>query len=354
MTPTTDALSFSPGGVVLFGSGEAAPSGGKTLQALAPHWPHPPRLAVLETPAGFELNSAQVAGRVAEFMRVRLQNYAPQVTVIPARARGTAFSPDDPALAQPLLDANLIFLGPGSPTYAVRQLRDSVVWETTRACHRLGTNLVLASAATIAIGTQALPVYEIYKVGEDLHWRAGLNLLGDFGLDLVFVPHWNNNDGGADLDTRRCFMGATRFEQLRARLPAEQVIVGIDEHTALALNLATGTAQVLGLGQVTLLRGASQQIFTAEESFPLTALGPFALPAPEAGLVPAVWAHALAHHTRPREEPPSAEILALLEARQAARTRRDWPAADQIRRELVAAGWDIQDTADGARLVKRP
>jgi len=62
------ASNVKPGPVVLFGSGE--------------------------TPAGFELNSPQVAGRVAEFLEHHLQNYDPQVKVIPARKRGTAFSPD--------------------------------------------------------------------------------------------------------------------------------------------------------------------------------------------------------------------------------------------------------------------
>src|SRR5262245_28849527 len=59
---------INPGLIVLFGSGETSPSGGKIIQALAPRLASPLRARVLETPAGFELNSAQVAGRVADFM----------------------------------------------------------------------------------------------------------------------------------------------------------------------------------------------------------------------------------------------------------------------------------------------
>ena len=110
-----------PGLVVLFGSGETSASGRKVHDWLLGRLSPPIQLAVLETPAGFELNSAQVAGRVADFFSHRLQNYRPQVTVVPARKRGTPFSPDDPAIVAPLLVANLIFLGPGSPTYAVRR-----------------------------------------------------------------------------------------------------------------------------------------------------------------------------------------------------------------------------------------
>jgi hypothetical protein len=220
-----------PGVVVLFGSGETSPSGRKVFDQVLKDLPQPPRLALLETPAGFELNSTQVIGRVAEFIRHRLQNYQPQVTLVPARKRGTPDSPDEPQVVAPLLESDLIFMGPGSPTYAVRQLSDSLAWHYLLARHRLGAALVLASAATIAISAYALPVYEIYKVGEDPHWKAGLDFFGDYGLPLVFVPHWNNNDGGDELDTSRCVMGQTRFAELMRQLPLDGTVIGIDEKT---------------------------------------------------------------------------------------------------------------------------
>ena len=75
----------------------------------------PLKIAILETPAGFELNSSQVTGRVAEFMQSRLQNYKPQIDVIPARKRGTEFSADAPTLVEPLYDANVLLMGPSRP-----------------------------------------------------------------------------------------------------------------------------------------------------------------------------------------------------------------------------------------------
>src|SRR6185436_3065806 len=126
---------------------------------------------------------------------------------LPARKRDTPFSPDNAELTYPLLQAHLIFLGPGSPTYAVRQLEQTRAWHRLMARCRTGTTLVLASAAALAIGAYTLPVYEIYKVGEDLHWHRGLDFFGGLGLPLVFVPHWDNAEGGADLDTSCCFMG---------------------------------------------------------------------------------------------------------------------------------------------------
>ena len=74
-----------PGVVALFGSGETSPFGGGIYEMLARRLKLPLPISILETPAGFELNSAQVAGKVADFIRVRLQNYRPEVQVIPAR-----------------------------------------------------------------------------------------------------------------------------------------------------------------------------------------------------------------------------------------------------------------------------
>src|SRR3989442_8736968 len=199
-----------PGPIILFGSGESLPEAQAIHDSILKTLSPPVRACVLETPAGFETNSAQVAGRLGEYLRFRLQNYRPEITVVPARRRGTAHSPDDQAIAEPIFRANYLVLGPGSPTYAVRQLRDSFTWQAVVARHRLGYPLVLASAATIAVSDHALPVYEIYKVGEDLHWKRGLNLLGPNGASIAFIPHWDNNDGGDDLDTSRCFMGKAR------------------------------------------------------------------------------------------------------------------------------------------------
>ena len=127
------------GPIALLGSGETSLSGGRIFESLAQNLPSPLRIVILETPAGFELNSSQVAGRVAEFLATRLQNYNPRLDLLPARKRGTPFSPDDINLLTPLLRAaptrcaNLIFMGPGSPTYAVRQLRGSLAWDILRA-----------------------------------------------------------------------------------------------------------------------------------------------------------------------------------------------------------------------------
>jgi hypothetical protein len=205
---------FNPGRIALFGSGETSPRLRKVYKYLLDRLPSSPKVALLETPAGFELNSGRVIGRVGEYLNLHLQNFEPQVEIIPARSRGSYYSPNNAKILDPLMKADFIFMGPGSPTYAVRQLQDSLAWQIIMARHCLGGTIALASAATVAVSSLALPVYEIFKVGEDLHWKEGLDFFGLYGLPLVFIPHWNNNDGGEGLDTSRCFMGVSRFNRL--------------------------------------------------------------------------------------------------------------------------------------------
>ena len=346
----------SYGNVALIGSGETSASGGQTFEALARELPAPLKAAVVETPAGFEGNSVQVAGRVADFLSQRLQNYRPQVKIIPARKRGTPYSPDQPDIVQSLYDRDLIFLGPGSPSYTVRQLTDSLAWQVIQARHRLGASLALASAASIAVGALSLPVYEIYKVGEDPHWKAGLDFFKPFGLSLVILPHWNNRDGGDELDTSRCFMGQGRFALLQAMVPVEYTLVGIDEHTSLLISFEHETCKVTGQGAVHLLRAGEQRDYAAGEQFPLQALGDYQpLPEPPSGLPGAVWekAQALAQSPLPSPAPVPEAVQQLASQRQEARKDKAWRRADELRQQIASLGWNVQDTPSGPVLSEK-
>ena len=358
---------ISPGPIALFGSGETSPSGRKIFEAVFRRLPEQPVVALLETPAGFELNSAEVIERIGQFITQRLQNYQPKIVIVPARMRGTEFSPDDPAIVQPLYEADLIFMGPGSPSYAVRQLKDSLAWAIIMARHRAGAALALASAAVIAIGTYALPVYEIYKVGEDLHWVHGLDLLGYYGVHLVMLPHWNNQDGGQTLDTSRCFIGQGRFERMLELLPSDLTVVGIDEKTGLVIDPPRGSCEVIGSGGVTLVpvsqggqeaardRGLDLPRFGPGAMFSLSKLGVFDLPPAGVDLPSEVWQKAQDSRLiqqgsiRP-EKSPSHQVLRLVRQREQARIEKDWPAADRLREELENLGWRVKDTPHGSIL----
>jgi cyanophycinase-like exopeptidase len=338
------------GQIAFLGSGETSLAGGRIFEALARRIDSPLRIALIETPAGFELNSAQVVRRVGDFMQARLQNYDPIVEDIRARKKDSAFSPDDPEIIAPLLYANLIFMGPGSPTYAIRQLKDTLAWDVIRARHRLGATLVFASAATISVGAHALPVYEIYKVGQDVHVVDGLDFFADFGLHLSFLPHWNNADGGVDLDTSRCFVGMERFAEWSSLLPPENLTVGLDEHTGLIMDFEAGLCEVSGVSSVSRVRAGSTEMYASGSKFPLGELGGFQLPSPETIPAP-IWDMCL--NAPPLEgAQPSPEVLALEKQRAAARTNKDWAESDRLREEIATHGWKVQDSRDGSKLVK--
>lgn len=340
------------GQIAFLGSGETSLAGGRIFEALAQNLAKPVRVAILETPAGFELNSDQVAGRVAEFLTNRLQNYSPVIEVVPARKRGTAFSPDDPEILKPLLKADMFFMGPGSPTYAVRQLKDSLAWDILRARHRLGATLVFASAATIATGDWVLPVYEIFKAGEDVHSKPGLGLFADFGVGLSVIPHWNNAEGGADLDTSRCFVGLDRFTEWCDTLPEGSTILGLDEHTGLIIDFEQGLCNVSGVSSISLVRACNPEIYPTGSQFALSELGNLSLPVPlESGIPDGVWEMVREANEGDEDSPPE-QVVALAERRQQARANKDWPESDRLRDEITGLGWQVQDTPEGYQLVK--
>lgn len=344
----TNTIPLHPGPIALFGSGETAPGGQKIFDFLLQLTSPSPLVSIIETPAGFELNSEQVAGNVGNFIEHHLQNHNPQIQLIPARKKGTKFSPDDPEIAQPILKSDLIFMGPGSPTYAVRQLDNTLTYEYILARHRLGAGLALSSATTIAISSSVLPVYEIYKVGQDLHWIPGLDFFSHYGLSLIFIPHWNNQDGGEGLDTSRCYMGKSRFEELQTLLADDQIIIGIDENTGLIFDFQSECLHVAGLGRVTIIQDGSEQVIKSGSGVNLNELGDFNLCDPLAGISPDTWVTACEINDGLTSTPVvPEEVIKLADKREHARKAKDWQLADQLRGNVEDLGWTIHDNPAG-------
>ena len=345
----------TPGALLLFGSGETLPASGKAYDYLAGKYEAPLKIAILETPAGFQPNTQRVAENVGDYLKKRLQNSRPQVQIIPARKRGTDFSPDDGAILEPMLTSDWVFMGPGSPTYAVVQLRGSLAYDTLRALHLHSSAVCLASAAVLAISAWTLPVYEIYKVGQEPFWMKGLGFLGGFGLNVTFIPHWNNHDGGEELDTSRCFMGRERFAGLQTeleKLDQNTCLVGIDEQTALLIEFTDEpTCRVFGKGSVTILRINEEAVFRHGHTFPLSFLGSYRH-AELTDLPQEVWEAIEAAQTA-QNEPPEG-IKALTAQREEARKNADWPLSDRLRVQIEAQGWQVLDTPDGPQLMQLP
>ena len=178
-----------PGPLALFGSGEMDSSGRRVHELLVKSFPAPVKVALVTTPAGFEANPNFWYAKLKRFLEIGLANFKPQITLTNKKL------PEK---------VDYVHAGAGSPTYAARVFKDSALWQAIISRWQRGASLSLASASALAAGRHVLPVYEIYKAGEALHWQAGLDLFSRFGLNLTIVTHWNNREGGEDIDTSRC------------------------------------------------------------------------------------------------------------------------------------------------------
>jgi hypothetical protein len=385
--------------LTIMGSGETTATMVPVHRAVFERFERRPIVAVLDTPYGFQENADELTRRTLDYLHTSL----PMAEVEVASLR----SPTQPAAAREqaldtLRRADVIFSGPGSPSYALRTWSPTPVGGLMAHKLRRGGALTMASAASITLGRFALPVYEVYKVGADPFWLEGLDVLGAVGLTAAVVPHWDNAEGGTH-DTSHCWLGTRRFEALAARLPPGTIILGIDEHTAAVLDLASGQLEVAGKGTVTLRLGGETLVLSPGDAVALDRLRPSAPTAPAppepgpSGAAPepedfaAAFAAALdagktgaaldailsledAHQAWDRPRAAAAHdalrametrlaaalagqsldaaaqagaVEALLRVRTRARTEGRWDDADAIRRALQLLAVEVHDTPAG-------
>jgi hypothetical protein len=425
-------VSGEPRILAIMGSGETAPAMAKVHRALferlgaRPSEPVP--AAIVDTPYGFQENADELSARTMEFFATSVGN---PVEVASLRNRDVDAVTASTALAR-IRAAHYVMAGPGSPSYALRHWAGGPI--PGALAEKLADRgvLTMASAAALTLGVVTIPVYEIYKVGEDPRWIEGLDLLGSAtGLRAAVVPHYDNAEGGTH-DTRFCYLGERRLRTLEAMLPDGAFVLGVDSHTALLLDLEAGTASIAGLGGVTIRVDGRSTRFTGGEAIAIDALGEAARglaagqPAEAVHQAAVAGSSSRAQPTRPAaplldemaqlegtfvaalgegqvrdavaalldldaaiaarvragEDSPDLDnagatfrslivrlgeragtgsgdpraavapfVHALLEVRDAARDRRDFATADQIRDRLVAAGVEVRDGAAGSAWV---
>ncbi len=256
------------GVIALMGSGELTATMVEVHKELLAGLGDSPSAVFLDTPAGFQLNVDQLSQRALEYFRIHVRQ---PMSLASFKSNETATPYEAEQAYHTLRQADFVLIGPGSPTYAVRQWRETPIPEILGKRVEEGACLVAASAAALTVGRCTLPVYEIYKVGQDLHWVEGMDVLGRFGLPLVVVPHWNNAEGG-NHDTRFCYMGEPRFRKLESLLPENVSVFGLDEHTACLIDLEKEEAVIKGIGRATLRRGGAERVFQKGDRFPVEVL----------------------------------------------------------------------------------
>jgi hypothetical protein len=265
---TNPLISSRKGVIALMGSGELTATMVEVHKELLARLPAPARAIFLDTPAGFQLNVDQISERAIEYFRLHVRQ---PMALVSFKGKGTSPPYEAEQAYQNLRQADFVLIGPGSPTYAVRQWRQTPIPEILTRRLEGGGCLVAASAAALTVGRFTLPVYEIYKVGEEPHWAEGMDLLRHFGFNLVVIPHWNNAEGGTH-DTRFCYMGEPRFRLLESQLPGDVRVLGLDEHTACLLDLEREEGVVRGIGRIALRHRGDEVIFEKGERFSLEIL----------------------------------------------------------------------------------
>jgi cyanophycinase-like exopeptidase len=253
--------------LVIMGSGETAPTMVRVHREIFATVGEAPAV-LLDTPFAFQMNAEELISRTIGYFA---QSVGREVEVARWPRRDAPDVQRERALAL-LGRAGWAFAGPGSPSYALRQWRDTPVAGTLGGVVRRGGTLVMGSAAAVTLGTHAVPVYEIYKVGQEPSWIDGLDLLGELaGLSAAVIPHFDNHEGGTH-DTRFCYLGEQRLSLMEEQLPEDVGVLGVDEHTAAVIDLESRTMTVAGNGTVSVRRRGQTAQFAVGESLSLDEL----------------------------------------------------------------------------------
>ncbi|MEY4348285.1 MAG: hypothetical protein RIS43_704 [Actinomycetota bacterium] len=366
------------GRLILLGSGETSPSMVSYYQRSIPK---DARVGLLDSSYGFQANADDLTEKIVGYFRESVG-----FEISPIQLRSSESSSLEVATARSSINSSeFVLAGPGSPTYALN------VWSSTnlapdflRLLER-GT-LLLASAAALTAGAFTIPVYEIYKVGEKPSWREGLNIFASLtGVNAAIVPHFNNAEGGRH-DTRCCYIGEARLSVLEKQLPAEAVILGIDEHTGIELDIAKQEIVVFGRGGLTVRNGAGENHFVSGSVLKVADLQSIPSERPSsiveaptskiasdllrAGDVEGAVAAAvedldidrlhafivqLAHHMSMNSSDDATAPLIdfLMQLRNEARAEKRWQDSDRIRDLLDSIGIELQDSASGTVWVKK-
>jgi len=227
---------------------------------------------LLDTPYGFQENAPELATRAVEYFR---NSVNVDITVAGlVRLHDTHIAADPVQIERGLRaisDATYIFAGPGSPTYALRQWSGSAIANNIIDKLKNGGIVTFASAAALTLGKVTVPVYEVYKVGQDVQRLDGLDILSAIGINAAVIPHYDNAEG-ANHDTRFCYLGETRLRMFENMLDKDTYVLGVDEHTGLVIDLDAEAATVVGNGTVTLRLREDSFIYESGSTLPLSTL----------------------------------------------------------------------------------
>ncbi len=232
-----------PGPVALVGAGEFLPAMAEfDAGLLAATGRARPRVAILPTasyPDGEEVFTRWATMGVSHFGEL-----GAEVEPVLVRDRASA---DDPAAAQAIGEADLVYLSGGKPAYLMRVLDGSAVGQALADAHQRGAVLAGCSAGAMVLARHAFD-FRVRIAPWPLRWRFGLGFVDAASV----IPHYD--------------AWPEPFSALIAlQAPRGSAVLGIDEETAVVGR--DGAWQVHGRSRVTVWRGRRRDRYRAGETF---------------------------------------------------------------------------------------
>jgi len=198
---------MTPGPIALVGSGEYLPVMTEIERSLIAG--RPPRYVQLATAAAPE-GEASLA-RWHRLGREQAERLGVEQVVVDVRTREDA---DNPALADLVAGAGLIYLSGGNPAFLAETLRGSAVWQAIIDAHEAGSALAGCSAGAMAMSDWAPRMRDIRSDNP-----TGLGLVDHVRV----IPHFDKMLAWVPDMLRNALL----------RLPEGTTLLGIDEDTAL-------------------------------------------------------------------------------------------------------------------------
>jgi cyanophycinase-like exopeptidase len=233
------------GSIALVGSGEYLPSMAALEKSLIDD-----ALALGKKPTFVQIPTA--AGRESsdrlDYWRELGKEQADELGVeqifLPIYDREAALNPE---YAQLINDSALIYLSGGDPHHLAQSLRDTPVWDAITSNWEAGSSLAGCSAGAMVLSKQ-IPNFRMIKHGP----TPGLSLLPEIRV----IPHYNKFFRWIPDSAAKVLMHA----------PDDQILLGIDELTALVRRPSQSTWQVHGQAKVHVLKGhPSRELSHGEE-----------------------------------------------------------------------------------------
>jgi len=328
-----------PSIITLFGSGETSPHMAKLYRGLINDFDSKVNNNfLLDTPFGFQENHTILSNKIIKYFSEKINLKIDSINF-----------PNDNSynkkIDENILNSDFIFSGPGSPTYALKIWKkygiDSLL--ASKINNDNGGIIAFSSAAALTFGSHAIPVYEIYKVGEKPKLIPGLNLLNFLHKETIVVPHFNNKEGG-DHDTSHCFIGKKRFDSLIKN--RDILVIGIEEHTSITINLNNSSLKVDGKGKVFLKSPKGIIEINSGEDLGINEIN--------SNYTPLIEPQEILNNNLEEkvDNKVNVDIDLLVDIRDKVRLKKLWDISDQIRDLLTSNNIELEDNPDGSKWEK--